>query len=231
MILHCIRHVAYEGPGFIEDWARENRIALTETIMTVSPTFPAKDTFDGLIIMGGPMSVYDIKSYPWLIQEKKFIRETIARHTKVLGICLGAQLVSDVLGGRVYPNTAHEIGWFPVSKEFILHSWFPDFDDQDAMAVFHWHGDTFDLPRKSIHLFSSEASRNQAFLYDDHVLAIQFHPEMKEDIIRSLIDQAGHDIKRGRFTQTGPEMLAGFTRHGIRSKNMLYTLLDYFFID
>src|SRR5262249_47695751 len=133
---------------------------------------------DLVVVLGGPMNIYEEDKFPWLIAEKKFIRQAIEEKLAVLGLCLGSQLIADVLGAKIYPNDEKEIGWFPVevteaALKHRLFSHWPNF-----FTPFHWHGDTFDLPEGAIHLARSQACRNQAFLYQDRVVGLQFHLEI-----------------------------------------------------
>ena len=112
--IHYLQHVTYEGLGSIEEWISSSGHSLTVTRFFESTDLPEMSDFDWLIIMGGGMGVNDDKLYPWLAEEKKFIRQSIDAGKTVLGICLGSQLVSTALGAKVYPNKEKEIGWFDI---------------------------------------------------------------------------------------------------------------------
>ena len=136
--------------------------------------------FDWLIILGGPMNIYEEDKYPWLSKEKEFIHQAIASDKIVLGICLGAQLMADVLGGKVQRNVHREIGWFPVklmpeSKASRIFRVLPE----EFMAL-HWHGDTFELPPGAVHTAESQACKNQAFELGK-AIGLQFHLESSLD--------------------------------------------------
>ena len=113
--LHCLQHVPFEGPAHIADWAREQRAQFDLTPLWHSACLPVLRDFDWLVVMGGPMSVGDEGLYHWLHKEKALIAAAIAARKVVLGVCLGAQLIAEVLGSRVYPNRHKEIGCFPVN--------------------------------------------------------------------------------------------------------------------
>ena len=112
--VHFLQHVQYEGLGSIADWIHGNSYDLTVTQLFNDQSLPDPGDIDFLIIMGGPMGIYQEDKYPWLKKEKLFIEQAIKKNKKVLGICLGAQLIADVLGSKVFPNKYQEIGWFPV---------------------------------------------------------------------------------------------------------------------
>ncbi len=112
MRLHSLQHIPFEDLAHIEMWAQDKSHSVSRTLLFNNDPFPQVGEFDWLIILGGPMNIYEEKEYPWLKREKKFIAEAIAQQKVVLGICLGAQLVADCLGGKVI--TFKEIGWYPV---------------------------------------------------------------------------------------------------------------------
>jgi GMP synthase-like glutamine amidotransferase len=114
MHIHYIEHVAFEGLGSIEGWVRQENHILTATRPYLNEAFPPMEAIDLLIVLGGPMNIYDENKYPWLGKEKRFLDQAIAKGRSVLGICLGAQLLANVLGAPVFANEHKEIGWFPV---------------------------------------------------------------------------------------------------------------------
>src|SRR5262245_33196678 len=116
MRIHVLQHVRHEGPGHIQSWAKSRGHVLGRTRQCDREPLPALDAFDWLVVMGGPMSVHDEAIHPWLPGEKRLIDEAIGARKRVLGVCLGAQLVAQVLGGRVTRATQKEIGWFPVRR-------------------------------------------------------------------------------------------------------------------
>lgn len=203
MKIHFFQHVPFEGLGIFEDWAKKPGNSLTSTRFYEDQKLPFVDICDLLIVMGGPMSIHDESAHPWLIKEKKFIEQALSRGKKVLGICLGAQLLADVLGAKVYQNTEKEIGWFPVRTEEKAcgHTLLKGLQKEET--VFHWHGETFDLPDGAISLFRSEACARQGFLFGNQALGLQFHPEITLDGIRALIENCGQELtKRGSFIQS-----------------------------
>ncbi len=141
---------------------------------------PQAASCDLLVVLGGPIGVYDQQNYPFLKDEIALIARRLASHKPILGICLGAQLMAAALGARVYPGRrGAEIGWSPLQP--TPHSnppaWFTPLL-APGLSVFHWHGDTFDLPSGALHLASTALYPHQAFALDNFALALQFHPEV-----------------------------------------------------
>ena len=206
MRFYCLQHVAFETPGLLTGVVREKGYSLRTIAVFDDEPLPSTADFDGLIIMGGPMSIHDEDMYPWLRAEKALIAAAIREGKKVLGICLGAQLIATVSGARVYPNPQKEIGFWPVQ-------WTEAAGKGDAQEVFfHWHGETFDLPAGAVLLASTAACVNQAFLLGDKVLGVQFHPEVTPEIIRAMIAHEGHELVDAPFIQPATKMLEGAGR-------------------
>ncbi len=199
MNIHYFQHVPFEGLACMEDWAKRPSNKVTATRFYEDERMPFVELFDTLIIMGGPMSVLDEREYAWLVQEKILIKKAIERGKKVIGVCLGAQLIAEALGSKIYKNAYREIGWLPVTKtdEGKKHALLSDLPD--TMNVFHWHGETFDLPEGAVSLLSSEACANQAFAYGDNVLALQFHMEMTADAIKTISEFCRDELVEGPY--------------------------------
>ena len=206
MKLHWLQHVPFEGLGCIHDWAASLHAETTCTRLFAGETLPERSDFDLLVVMGGPMGVHDHADYPWLSAEKKFIRQTINADKRVLGICLGAQLIADVLGAGVYPGPQKEIGWHPIQRDEYAPDLIPD-----ELIAFHWHGDTFNIPRGAVRLASSEACRNQGFILNNRVIALQFHLETATESMEALIENCKHELMDAPFIQRAEQM-----RNGVR---------------
>lgn len=220
MKIHWLQHVPFEGLGCIQSWLTAGRHAVTCSRLWHGDIFPDIGNIDGLIVMGGPMGIYDEQEFPWLAAEKAFIKEMIAQGKPVLGICLGAQLIADVLGSKVWKNDQKEIGFFPmIGKHAMLPAQF---------TAFHWHGDTFDIPDGAVRLASSEATKNQAFLYNDNVLGLQFHLETTEASLMSLYENARDEITDAPFIQTLEEMRPFFPILG-NANALMFDLLKRLF--
>ena len=208
MNIHYLKHVPFEGIGNIEKWALENNFSLSCTKLYENSDFPETDSFDFLVVMGGPMNIYEEDKYPWLKDEKVFIKKAIETGIPVLGICLGSQLIADVLGAKVYKNSCKEIGWFPVefTEEALKTGVFKDFPRK--ANFFHWHGDTFDIPENCTRIGSNEACKNQGFVYNDKVVALQFHPESNYASIKKLIENCEDELKDKKYIQSADFMLS-----------------------
>ena len=160
MRVHVLQHVPFEGLGSALGWLEARKATVTTTRLFEAASFPALGEFDVLIELGGPMSVNDEAELPWLREEKRFVAEAIRSGKAVLGICLGAQLMASSVGARVYRGSWKEIGWFPIHA-CAHHA--DAFVFLRTMEVFHWHGETFDLPVGATHLARSEGCLHQAF--------------------------------------------------------------------
>jgi GMP synthase-like glutamine amidotransferase len=223
--IHYFQHVPYEGLGYIEEWISTSGHLLSATKFYEKSSFPAPDEFDFLIIMGGSMSVNDEHRYSWLAEEKAFIRKAIDAGKTVLGICLGSQLVSSALGAKVYRNKEKEIGWFDIelTANNTETDLFPGFERKTR--VFHWHGDTFDIPDGAVHLASSDCCKNQAYVYNKKVLALQFHLEPTPDLLSQMLDHGRSDLTKGSYVQTEEEILSR-TSLIEDNRKLLFELLD-----
>jgi GMP synthase (glutamine-hydrolysing) len=209
MKIHWLQHVPFEGLGTIEKWAMAQKHSLSVTRFAENAPLPGPDAFDFLVVMGGPMNIYEEDKYPWLAGEKLFIGEAVEKGKVVLGICLGAQLLADVLGGKVFPNEYKEIGWHPIElTEAGARSEVFGFLPPEP-TVFHWHGDTFSLPDGALRLASSRGCANQAFAFRDKVVGLQFHLESTKESIRELLRNCGDELVGGKYIQTAEEILSG----------------------
>lgn len=213
MRIHFFQHVPFEDPGYILTWCGQKNIKVTFTRFYENAVIPDPASYDCLVVMGGPMGVYDEKDYPWLKTEKAAIASAINAQIPVLGICLGAQLVASALGAGVYKNKEKEIGWFDIhfTPEGIAAPFFKK-NHNDPLTVFHWHGDTFDLPENAKLLASSEACKNQAFIYGSGVIGLQFHFEVTEAGLAVMLQNGKAELVSGKYIQSPQEML----RHSSR---------------
>jgi len=227
MRIHCLQHVPFEGPAGIEDWAARKGYPVTTPPLFGHGRPPDIEGFDWLVVMGGPMGVQDGADYPWMANEKALIGAAIAAGKTVIGVCLGAQLIATALGACVYRNAHREIGWFPIEltdqgQASDLFAFLPQ-----RFQVFHWHGDTFDLPDGAIHLAYSEGCRHQAFLYADRVLGLQFHLESTPTSVADLVANCADEIIPGSYVQDAERMRAATGEdYYARINQALFGILD-----
>lgn len=227
MKIHYLQHVPFEDLGMMESILLDGGHTLTHTEFYRPYDIPATDDFDCLIVMGGPMGVNDESVYPWLQDEKKLIEEAVRHKKLILGICLGAQLVAQVLGAKVYKNKYREIGWFDIEtwqtiNNTILAEVFPP-----KAKVFHWHGDTFDIPKGAVHLAKSEACLNQGFLFEEHIIGFQFHLESTRQTVKNLILNCSDEIDGSKYVQSEATMLSN-DAYFSHINNLMRGVLDVF---
>ncbi len=226
MLIHALYHEPFEGPGNIRNWADMRGFTINATALYNNDPLPQPDDFDMLLIMGGSMSVNEEEKYLWLKAEKHLIRESVGKNKAILGICLGAQLISDALGGRVYKNKAKEIGWFPVQFNKTLLNNKLKRIVPDELTVFHWHGETFDNPPGAVGFASSEITPNQAFIMGNRVIGLQFHLEMTQGNINEICNCCSEELVEDAYVQNAEQI---FTRkHNIDACNtLMFDILNY----
>ncbi len=209
MLVKIISHVAHEGPGYLAEFLARKRIA--HELICIEDGAELPDTLEGtsgIVFMGGPMSVND--PLPWIARETALIRRAVDADVPVLGHCLGGQLMAKALGAKVRRNPVSEIGWLPVEvvPSALARSWVGELPD--SFPVYHWHGETFELPEGVTHLLRSQGCPNQAFVRGKH-LALQCHVEMTPQMIRDWIGRGG-ELRPSPTVQSGPEMLRDVER-------------------
>lgn len=220
MKLHWLQHVPFEGLGVIENWAAEQGAEISCTRLYGNEGLPDIDDFDWLVVMGGPMGIFDRDTHPWLTAEKDFIRRSVNAGKTTVGICLGAQLLADVLGAKVYPGPCKEIGWFPIRRSEGAPELIPG-----DLTVFHWHGDTFETPEGAVQLATSEPGINQGFAYNGKVVALQFHMETTPESMEALIQNCGDELAEAPYIQSAEELRRG-THHIATVNSAMKSMLD-----
>ncbi len=230
MRIHCLQHVAFETPGTIIEWAILHGHVITYTCFFEDNfSLPELTAFDALLIMGGYMNVDEEQKFQWLKQEKKFIKDSVDAGKQVLGICLGAQLIASALRCVVYPGKEKEIGFFPVSFSTgaLRNSLVDHFSS--PYTLFHWHGDTFDLPENAVVLASTDVCKHQAYFIHPNILGLQFHLEMNENTIEQMLLHDEEELKeREKYIQSVAEIRDGYIWLE-QNKKDLFLLLDKFF--
>lgn len=224
--IHCFMHVAFEGPGLIADWIALKGHHLEFTRFYEKETMPAPEAVDLLVIMGGPMNVFDYHMHSWMQEEIDWVSEYIKTGKALLGICLGAQIIAVALGSEVYPGKEKEIGWFdirflPSLGDYKICKQLPS-----SRKVFHWHGDTFDIPEGAVRIAESGLFPNQGFIYNKKIIALQFHLEMKPSNVLGLVENCRDDLLPGPFVQSEKE-IGDKSRFTDDNRDLLYNILNY----
>ena len=226
MAVLILKNISTEGPGTIENFLKKKDIPYRIVEIGEGEIAPPLDKFNALVVLGGPMGVYEMERYPHLLTGSRIIREAINRDMKVLGICLGSQMIAYCLGAEVYPGPEREIGWHhveltgdglkdPLMRQLAIHPAVGDF--WRKFKVFHWHGDTFDLPPGAVVLASSQRYKHQAFRFGRHVYGFQFHMEVSKSMIADWFrDTADLDVMK-KETETIYEEYTGRARNFYRS--------------
>lgn len=232
MQVHFIRHVPFEELGSFQALFNDESLRLSFTNLWEIPIYPEIDQIDLLIILGGTMGVNDDDKYVFLKSEKEFILKAIQADTKIIGICLGAQLLAHLLGGAITQNNLSEIGWFPIRLAPTFKEWLNiDLLELciDQLQVFHWHGDSIILPNSAINHASSEACATQLFTNGDNIIGIQFHAEATPTSIRSMVDNEGDEIIDAPYIQKKDRILnesVGYKNSEILLNLILKKLID-----
>jgi GMP synthase-like glutamine amidotransferase len=210
MRIHLIEHDPDDfSRTNITIWAEKKGHKISTTNIFDTDELPDPDDFDWLMVMGGSQHAWEEDAYPWITREKRFITKVLDKGRIILGICLGAQLLAQVLGGRIFPNDYQEIGWHEVSltsdggKSFLLNN------IPDTFTTFHWHTDHFSLPRGCKRLAFSTATNNQVFIHNSiPVVGIQFHPEYTRELINSSALKYGHEWVEGPYVRDKEAVLS-----------------------
>jgi GMP synthase-like glutamine amidotransferase len=221
--VHVLQHVPFEGLGSIEPWLAAQHAAIGYTRLYESCLLPNVEDLDLVIAMGGPMSVNDELDFPWLKMEKQFIRDAIRRDVPVLGVCLGAQLIASAVGARVYANPRKEIGWFEI--EATPH--YDVFQFPQTATVFHWHGETFDLPLGATRLARSAACENQAFQLGKNIIGLQFHLESTPESADAILANCRHELLESAYVQSEATIRAATPAAYARINQLMSEVLTY----
>ncbi|MFA8301018.1 MAG: type 1 glutamine amidotransferase [Hyphomicrobiales bacterium] len=228
--IHLLQHNRNEPPPTIIEWGLSNNINIKVINLNDKDLkLPESNEVEGLIIMGGPMNAYQTEEYPWLIDEKRLIQNCIKDSKKVLGICLGAQLVAEALGAKVYYTDIPEVGWWPIyltdaGKKCKFFGSLPS-----QFTCFHFHEQIFDLPKGAYNLAETNECPSQGFVYNDNVLALQFHLEIHERTIQNIGKAFNIYTRTGIKIQSKEEVLKGDI-YIPENKRYMNAILTNFFI-
>lgn len=219
----AFKHFSFDDDSVFYNWTLEAGHSYTVIEPNEGQTLPAHDSYELLIIYGGPMSVYEEERHPWLREEKNYIREAIGKGKRVLGVCLGAQLIASALGARVSRNAEKEIGWHSIRRTASEHPLFSGMPQ--SFYSFQWHGDCFELPEGAELLAYSEATRHQAFAIGEHVLGLQFHLEPTPRSINEMLMRWEAELVAAPYIQNARHIRSELDRCE-DSAAMLKQLLD-----
>ena len=220
--IRCLQHVPFEGPAAIADWADSNRYALGVTRLDRGEELPSIASFDWLVVLGGPMGVADRARHVWMDREIELIGTALEAGRRVLGICLGAQLLASALGARVYRAPAREIGWLEVES---CPAAIANFGWPHRFVPLHWHGDTFDLPAGAECLASGPMSTNQAFAVGSNAVGLQFHLEATPQSVKALVSHCAAEIGSGDW-EMPPEAIVDCRARCRQLRPVLHGVLE-----
>lgn len=198
----CITHADFETPGVIEKWAKDRDHGFKIVKPYRGENLPAAIDFDCLIVMGGPQSASKLDEFPYLRSEVTLIKEAISQEKKVLGFCLGAQLIGEALGTSASSSPEKEVGVFPITltEEGVQDRLLQGLSHR--FPVIHWHNDMPGLTPDAVILGFSEGCPRQIIRYQRNVYGFQCHLEITYDGIRAMIECASEDLAPSKFTQT-----------------------------
>jgi len=190
----------------MEEWFLSRGHNLSCSRLFENSSLPSQEDFDWLVVMGGPMGVKDQASHPWLEPEIELIQSTMEQSKRILGVCLGAQLMAAALGAKVKKNRHKEIGWFPVQSQTMVNDPLGKIIPPRIRA-FHWHGETFEVPKNAKPLGSSEATICQGFRAGSRGLALQYHLELRPEDVGILAEACSEDLTPGPYVQDPEQFL------------------------
>lgn len=224
MKILIVSHADFEKPGCIDDWARNHNHQTQEVRPYKGEQIPNMDDFDFLIVMGGPQSLLPIIKDPYLSNEIELIKQALKKQKRIIGVCLGAQLLGEALGAKAERSPNREIGIYPIellddAKHDPVFRQFPK-----SFDVTHWHSDMPGIPKGAVLLAKSEGCPRQVFRYGDRVYGFQCHFELTQELIKEMVEHCPGDLKTGEYIRTKKELIeADYSE--INKK--LYGILDY----
>jgi GMP synthase-like glutamine amidotransferase len=224
MHLLFIQHDLLDGPGTLIEWAESRGYSMAFCLICEGAPLPPLESFDLLISLGGPMGAYEESKYPWLRAEKEYLQQAFAAGKKILGLCLGCQLLADALGGKAFRHTCKEFGWQPIEPLPQGVEWF---GTRELFMAFQWHGDTYSLPPGGVQLATNSACKQQAFLIGNQILGLQFHLEWTEQMARDALAEPGVAPLKSPSVQTPEEILSDLSLF-VSGKQRFFLMMDRF---
>lgn len=207
MRIQCLQHVPFTGRAYLPEWAAARGHQWTPILVPQAAKLPPIECMDALIVMGGPMTLREPATHPWLAEERKLMAAAMDTGVPVLGICLGAQMLAEILGAPVRHGGCSEIGWYRVKTNPALDETWLSGVLPSELESFFWHEDTFDLPADAVRVGATEAFRNQGFVYGPH-LALQFHLEVTPEWATHLARRDADQLVAAEFVQTAAAILS-----------------------
>ncbi|TBU92919.1 type 1 glutamine amidotransferase [Phytopseudomonas dryadis] len=226
MRVAILQHVPFEGPAAIANWLDGYGVQPQVCALYLQQALPRLDEFDLLVVLGGPMSVHDEVALPWMSAEKRLIHQALMAGKRILGICLGGQLLAEALGASVTACSQAEIGWWPLEKHAdSARSPLGRMLPQRLMAL-HWHGEQFDIPHGALPLYGSAACANQGFVWRERAIALQCHLETTAGSVEALLEHCADELTRPGAVQDSAALRDGIPHCG-SANSTLFRVLDY----
>src|SRR3989344_5005719 len=208
MRMLIISHASFEKPGSIESWARRNHCEIQEISPYKGESLPDIKYYDFLVVMGGPQSPLFINESPYLGDEIELIKRAVQLHKRIVGVCLGAQLIGEALGAKTERSPHREVGMYPVellkeAKDDPVFSHFPQ-----QLEVMHWHSDMPGIAKGAVLLAKSEGCPRQAYRYGDNIYGFQCHFELTKPLVEEMIRHCPNDLKSGKYIMTADVLMS-----------------------
>lgn len=215
-----IQHTAVDSPGVVLHWIETHDLDCQVIRIDQKDDIPNAPDADILMSFGGPQSLHLPDQPDWVHQERSLMQQYVNSGRRVLGICLGAQMLASAMGAETMPNEQPEVGWHMISRVDASQTSHSGGISAGQLAglperarVLHWHQNTFALPDGATHLYRSDACANQGFAMDDRAIGFQFHPEVTEKTIRYFLQVSGLVRKQGKHVQSREEIEAGIQEY------------------
>ncbi len=207
MKMLIVTHASFEKPGSIQSWAERNNYQITEIRPYKGDALPNVDDFDFVVVMGGPQSPLEIDKAPYLKDEINMLSDALKLNKRIIGVCLGAQLISEALGARTERSPYREIGCYPL--ELLCDAKAdPVFNQfQNNLDVMHWHSDMPGLPEGAVLLAKSEGCPRQIYRYGDRVYGFQCHFELTKELVLEMVKKCPNDLKAGKYIMMEQELM------------------------